>query len=155
MAKVATVPAPIPAHDLSNGLSIDKNIFPDGLRTSGQHNPIYSRLRSYSEFPRTVTGPTVWRAEDYKHNPERWTHGFSGEEIAELSKAADDFIASKTPLTGITKELFPLPHLASLFGIVKKELLNGRGFILFKGIPVQDWSLEKSAVSEGNRHRHS
>ena len=146
MAPALIDTSPAPPHTFA-GATANKSLFPDGLKTSGQHNPIYSRLRPYSNFPKEISGPTVWKAEDYRDNPERWTHVFSDEEIAELSKAADDFISSGTPLTGITKALFPLPKLGAFLGTVNKELLNGKGFILFKGVPVQDWSLEKSAVA--------
>ena len=56
-------------------------------------------------------------------------------------------MSSGVPLTGITKELFPLPTLESFFRAVRNELINGKGFILFKGIPVEEWGLEKCAVS--------
>jgi hypothetical protein len=77
--------------------------FPDGLKTSGQHPPVYSQVRPYKEFPKVHTGPTVWKAEDYRENPELWTHRFSPEEIAEISAASDGFIQKGTPLTGICK----------------------------------------------------
>lgn len=125
---------------------VSKAIFPDGLRTSGQHAPNYDLIRPYSDFPKEIAGPTVWKAEDYRNNPERWTHVFSDEEIAELGAAADAFIASSTPLTGMTKDLFPLPKLEKFFDAVRNEIVNGKGFILFKGIPVQEWGLLKSAV---------
>ncbi len=146
MAPALTEMAPEPPHLLS-GQAVSKAVFPDGLKTSGQHAPIYSRLRPYSDFPKEITGPTVWQAEDYKNNRERWTHVFSDEEIAELGAAADDFISAGTPLTGMSKEHFPLPRLQSFFGAVRNELVNGKGFILFKGIPVREWGLHKCAVS--------
>jgi hypothetical protein len=77
-------------------------IYPDGFKTSGQHPPLYEKLRPYSEFPREITGPTVWKAEDYRNNPERWVHVFTSEEVAELEVAIDKFIKVGTPLTGIT-----------------------------------------------------
>ena len=83
--------------------SVSKSIFPDGIKTSGQHPPLYEQLKPFDEFPSEISGPTVWNAEDYKHNPERWTHHFSEDEVSELSKAADDFRAAGTPLTGISK----------------------------------------------------
>lgn len=135
----------VPQAPSSDGISKIK--FPDGLVTSGQHNPIASLVRPYSDFPKEITGPTVWKAEDYRDNPERWVHVFSDEEIAELGKAADDFIAAGHPLTGMTKALFPLPKLELFFGAVRNEILNGKGFVLFKGVPVQDWGLHKSAVA--------
>ena len=78
-------------------------IFPDGIKTSGQHPPIYEQLRTYEDFPDEIIGPTVWDAEDYRNNPERWTHWLSEGEIAELSDAADKFKAASIPLTGISK----------------------------------------------------
>ena len=80
-----------------------KDIFPDGIKTSGQHSPVYKDLRPYEEFPEEINGPTLWKAEDYKDNPERWTHYFTEKEIAELSEAADDFKAAGIPLIGISK----------------------------------------------------
>ena len=78
-------------------------VFPDGIKTSGQHPPLYEQLRSYDDFPEEITGATVWDAEDYKRNPERWTHWLTENEIEELSEAADEFRAATIPLTGISK----------------------------------------------------
>lgn len=80
-----------------------KAIFPDGIKTSGQTFPDYDKIKPFNEFPQEITGPTVWKAEDYSNNPERWTHVFSEDEVKEMSAAADAFMASGTPLTGICK----------------------------------------------------
>jgi hypothetical protein len=80
-----------------------RDLFPDGIRTSGQHPPLYDVLRPYAEFPKEIEGPTVWRREDYVDHPDRWTHRFTPEEVEELGAEADKFIASGTPLTGISK----------------------------------------------------
>ena len=40
-----------------------------------------------------------------------------------------------------------MPKLEEFFGAVRREILNGKGFILFKGVPVQEWGLEKSATA--------
>lgn len=74
-----------------------------GIKTSGQHPPLYDQLKPYSEFPKEITGPTVWTAEDYANNPERWTHDFTKDELAEMSDAADSFLAGTVPLTHISK----------------------------------------------------
>lgn len=82
---------------------VDLKVFPDGIKTSGQHPPIDSLIRPYSEFPKVISGKTVWKAEDYQNNPERWVRHFTEDDIEELSIAADRFIAEKIPLTGISK----------------------------------------------------
>lgn len=146
---------------------VSRDIFPDGVKTAGmyplgqllqcnisltmiiigQHPPLYDQIYPYSQFPKRIDGPTKWNPEDYSNNPERWVHRFTEAELAELSKTADAFIASKIPLTGITKENFPLPGLTSLLEETREHLLNGKGFNLFKGFPVEEWGNHKSAVA--------
>lgn len=105
MAPALLESLPVAAQQLLSPLQkgVDVKIFPDGIKTSGQHPPTPSALRPYSEFPKQITGKTVWRAEDYTNNPERWVHRFTAEEIEELSEASDKFIADGTPLTGISQ----------------------------------------------------
>ena len=148
MAPSLTSPAPQAPHTLTPPTTkAPKTIFPDGLRTSGQHEPIYTLLHPYTSFPRHISGPTAWNAGDYAPHPSRWTHVFSAAEIAELSTAADAFLSSGTPLTGITSAKFPLPQFSTFLGPLRKELIDGKGFILFKGLPVQEWGNRKSAVA--------
>jgi hypothetical protein len=99
--------------------------------------------RSITHTPK----PTAWSRDEYKNNPERWTHPFSEEEVKEISDAADAFISSGTPLTGITKENFHLPQFSKFLEPLRRELIDGKGFILFKGLPVTEWGNRKSAVA--------
>jgi Taurine catabolism dioxygenase TauD, TfdA family len=144
MAPGITENQPVAAHQLDGA---SKAIFPDGIKTSGQHPPLYAQLKSFEDFPKEIVGPTVWEAKDYTNNPERWVHHFDAGEIVELSQSADNFIASGTPLTGISQSNFPLPQLSKLLKSVRHELVDGKGFILFKGFPVDDWGNHKSAVA--------
>jgi len=124
-----------------------RDVFPDGIRTSGQHPPLYDQLKPFEQFPEQIAGPTLWKKDEYIDHPERWVHEFSPEEIKEMNDAADGFLASSIPLTGITKDNFKLPQLSNFLGSVRSELINGKGFILFKGFPVRDWGNHKSAVA--------
>lgn len=121
--------------------------FPDGLKTSGQHPPLYDHLFPYTAFPKSITGPTVWRPEEYVAHPDRWIHCLSPVEVEELSTAADRFLARGLPLTGIRPADFPLPTFASSLADTRTELLDGRGFMLYKGLPVREWGTHKSAVA--------
>lgn len=102
MAPVMFETAATPAHQLKT-TPVSRDLFPDGLKTTGQHPPLYDQLKPFSQFPKEITGPTAWKAEEYTDSPEKWTHRFTEEEVVELSDAADAFIASKTPLTGISR----------------------------------------------------
>lgn len=101
MAPAATSSLPTAPHDLGEPISWD--LFPDGLKTTGQHPPLYDHIIPFDKFPNQIDGQTVWKAEDYRENPEKWTHVFTQDQIDELSTASDAFLASKTPLTGISK----------------------------------------------------
>ncbi|KAF2752019.1 Clavaminate synthase-like protein [Sporormia fimetaria CBS 119925] len=150
---------PIPPHELHTSSITTRNIqsfpnhkapkqiYPDGIKTSGQHAPIYSLLRPYSDFPQEITGRTVWRAEDFRSTPERWTHVFTDSENAEIGAAADAFLASGTPLTGISQSNFHLPTFGPFLASLRDDLLNGKGFILFKNLPVTEWGTRKAAVA--------
>jgi hypothetical protein len=123
------------------------DLFPDGLITSGQHPPNYNLVRPYEDFPKEITGPTVWHAADYVDNEDSWTHSFTDDEVAEIGATSDAFIDSGTPLTGITKARFPLPTLAKRMDALREDLLNGKGFFRFRNLPVRQWGLHKSAVA--------
>lgn len=90
-------------HTFSKNEAAPRDTFPDGIRTSGQHPPLYNVLKPYSEFAKEISGPTVWSAEEYVNNPERWVHRFTADEIEELGETTDRFLASGVPLTGISK----------------------------------------------------
>ena len=134
-------------HPSKSNNDAPRHIFPDGIRTSGQHPPLYDVLKPYSAFPKEITGPTVWQRSEFESRPDRWVHPFTPEEIAELSATADAFIASSTPLEGISRSNFPLPTLSKTLTTLREDLLNGKGFILFKNFPAQLWSPQKNAVA--------
>jgi hypothetical protein len=102
-----------------------RHIFPDGVRT----------------------GPTVWHASDFISHPDRWIHPLTLSEISDLSLAADAFIASGQPLTGISQSIFPLPTLSGTLATLRDSLLNGKGFTLLKNFPTHLWSPHKTAVA--------
>ena len=85
---------------------VDITSFPDGIKTTGQQPPLYELLRPYSDFPKRISGKTVWQREDYLGSPEKerqWKHPLTKEEINELSIATDQFLTSGRPLTGLSK----------------------------------------------------
>ena len=130
-----------------------REIFPDGIRTSGQHEPAYSLLHPYSSFPDQITETTAWKPDDFTGKSDKWVHRFTTEEIEELGQAADRFLESRTPLTGISKGNFPLPNLSQTLTLLRDDLLNGKGFVLFKGFPVEQWGNHKSAVVSAHLRR--
>jgi hypothetical protein len=128
----------------------DMSVFPDGIKTSGQLDPIYDQLYPYSAFPKEIppSAPTIWESSDYQNNPALWQHPFAPEELDTLSKAADEFMTQGLPLTAISPSNFVLSaDFAKKLSAMRNELLDGKGFLLYKGFPVEEWGSHKSGVA--------
>ena len=111
-----------------------------------------SRPRS-KPYPPPIAGAAHWYgpvlAED-----RRWIWTLSVAEIAELEAAADSFEASGLALEHISTVNFPLPGLATKLQDTLTELLEGRGFVMIKGLPVQCYTLRRSALIYLGLGRH-
>ncbi|KAM3503831.1 hypothetical protein MY10362_003945 [Beauveria mimosiformis] len=126
---------------------IDRKAFPDGLRTSGQHPPIESQIRPFEAFPTEITGPTVWEGREMATRHDEWAHHWTESELNELLQAVNAFTVSGIPLININKHNFHIPNVTRTLQAVRHDILNGRGFVLFRGLPVQEWGRQKAAVA--------
>ncbi|WWC70478.1 uncharacterized protein I206_104429 [Kwoniella pini CBS 10737] len=115
--------------------------------TSGQHEPVESLVQAYSSFPREVTGPTVWRREEYIDHPDLWKKTWTAEQIKDLETSYEGFLKTGLDLPQITRETFPLsPSVTSFLIGIREHIVNGPGFILIQGLPVAEWSIHKAAA---------
>jgi len=103
--------------------------------------------------PRTIEGASAWVGEMIQNNPS-WILHWNSEQISELEMAADHFLSSGIALEDITPESFPLKKLTPFINSVLNELLVGRGFVMLRGLPIENWSLEKSAAVYMGLGRH-
>jgi len=71
--------------------------------TQGQSDVLFDLVQPYSNFPRKIAGPTVWKADDFRSKPDLWKKQWSDEQIADLQHAYDRFKASGKPITSISK----------------------------------------------------
>lgn len=93
-----------------------------------------------------VTGPSVWRGSELAGRSE-WLRPFSASEIGEIDGAVRAFVASGRPLESISPASFPLPAFGATLKAILAELLEGRGFILLRGLPVEKWSRVEQAAA--------
>ncbi|WOO78270.1 Taurine hydroxylase-like protein SAT17 [Vanrija pseudolonga] len=115
--------------------------------TSGQHEPVFSLLEPYDNFPKQITGPTVWTREELLENPSYWKHQWTDELIAEVEEAHAAFEATGKPITAITKDTWHFgPKVHAFLRDIRASLIDGRGVALLQGLPVDRWSVEKSAA---------
>jgi alpha-ketoglutarate-dependent taurine dioxygenase len=83
-----------------------------------------------------LTGPDVWRGADLTATPERWLRRFTSDELAALDDAAAQLRSTGWPATPFAP--CAAPAIAELAASVRDELLFGRGFVLLRGLPVDD-----------------
>lgn len=96
-----------------------------------------------SKIPTAYTGPQAWLGPDMASRPGEWLHHWTPDEIAEI-EAAVDAVADQDILT-ITADDFPLPSIHATLTKIKSDILHGRGFSLLRGLPVDEWSIDKTA----------
>jgi hypothetical protein len=80
-----------------------------------------------------------WRAEDVS-DPAAWTEILSPAEVAEVEAALAVARARSGDMLQIGKAEFPLPTLAPRLKAIERELMEGRGFVLIRGLPRARWS---------------
>ena len=80
------------------------------------------------------------------HGPELaarggWVHEFTEAEIDELAAAADAVMDQDT--AQLRADAFDLPRLDPVLARNRAVLLDGRGFVVLRGLPVQDWPMAR------------
>lgn len=76
-----------------------------------------------------------------------WIDALRPAELAELHAATTGWLRSGAELGTLTREAFPLPTLAPRIAQWQRELLDGRGFVLLRGLPVAGWGRLHCAVA--------
>jgi hypothetical protein len=86
-----------------------------------------------------VGGPAAWRGVELQHDPS-WAIRLDEAGRAELLAALARVDRADAELPGITRSDFPLPTLGPLLEALVDELVDGRGFALIRGVPIEGLS---------------
>ncbi len=89
-----------------------------------------------------VSGRAAWRGDGLAD--EAWSRAFGSGELAEIENGLAVAEASGKPLSSWKREDVPWPGLAALLESGRRELIDGRGFLLLRGIPVERWGRERN-----------
>jgi Taurine catabolism dioxygenase TauD, TfdA family len=93
-----------------------------------------------------VEGPSAWTAADMRQREAEWTYRLTPAEVAELETATASVRARGLDIAAIRRADFPLPALGPVLERLRDEVLNGRGFVLLRGVPVENRPLDESAT---------
>jgi hypothetical protein len=102
--------------------------------------------RTIEGLPPPVEGPAVWYGPDMAKRTE-WVHALSAEDLGEIELAMRPLADAQADIARITKADFPLPKLAPKLARICNEVVNGRGFALMRGLPVDRWSIREAATA--------
>jgi hypothetical protein len=101
---------------------------------------------SVNTLPAEICDASAWYGSHLKESSD-WIKLLTEAEIAEVESAAEELAQSSFDPTSIDTEVFPLPTLAPRLRQLLKEVLNGRGFVLIKALPVERWTRRKAAIA--------
>lgn len=93
-----------------------------------------------------VIDPAGWTREELAAS-EDWIHELSEAEIADLDAAVAGVREKGLGLTDIAKADFPLPVLGPVMDAIAREVIDGRGFVLIRGVPVARYSRLEAAIA--------
>ena len=97
-------------------------------------------------LPPEVEDRSAWYGAKLAKSDE-WITLLSDAEIAEIELVIERLKKSPVELTTITGEHVQLPTLGLRLHDMLGEVLNGRGFVLIKGLPVQRWTRREAAIA--------
>lgn len=90
-----------------------------------------------------IDEPCAWTAADFA-NDESWIEVWTPEELGEIDRALKIFQQQKLNWYEIDRDSFALPKAGERLKRVAGELENGRGFVLLRGLPIQNYTLEET-----------
>jgi hypothetical protein len=85
-------------------------------------------------LPQVLETSCEWKAEDVADSSD-WIEHLSASEIDEIDRALALAREKSSDLLEIGKDDFPLPTLSGKIARIERELIDGRGFVLIRGLP--------------------
>lgn len=109
--------------------------------------PDNAGIRSVADLPPPPSDASVWYGPEMARRPDIWIRPFSEAEIAEIEAAMRPLVDGAIDIASITRADFPLPTLGPVLERMREaDIVNGRGFVLLRGLPVGRWTIRESAT---------
>src|SRR3954454_13647976 len=96
---------------------------------------------------RLIEGPSAWVGSDMRGREAEWSYRLAPSEIAEIEAALKMVRGRGLDIADIRRDDFPLPTLGPVLDRLRAEVLEGRGFVLLRGVPVEDRPISESATA--------
>ena len=97
-------------------------------------------------LPRSISGPSAWVGPDMQSRQSQWLYTLTAEDIDDLENAARHYLSLNRDIGEVTKTDFPLQRFAAHLDLMKTKLLEGHGFEVLRGLPVEHYTQETAAA---------
>jgi len=97
-------------------------------------------------LPPEIHGPSAWYGPNLAVRDD-WIEPLSEAEINEVERAARRLADAEVEIATIRRDDFPLPTLGPRLRRMLGEVLNKRGFVLIRGLPIERWSQQEAAIA--------
>jgi hypothetical protein len=92
-----------------------------------------------------VEGPSAWVGADLARRPAEWSYCLSAAELAEIEAAVAS--VRDRDIATLRRTDFPLPTLGPVLDELRQQVLEGRGFVLIRGLAVEGRPIAESAAA--------
>ena len=97
-----------------------------------------------NELPPEVEDRSAWYGSELTDDTD-WIEQISTDEIGEVENAVREL--ERSGIEAIASEPPPLPIFAPRLRGILDEVLNGRGFVLIRRLPVESWTRRQAAIA--------
>lgn len=110
--------------------------------------------RPHEGVPRQpIESPAAWRGPEVMRD-DSWVAHFTDADIAEIEAAVAGVQSRGGSLATTGRDEFPLPTLAPRIAGWARELRDGRGFLLLRGLPVERWGEDAASLAYWGLGQH-
>ncbi len=113
---------------------------------SGQFGTWRKAVRKPGRAGEPVVDPAGWEPEALTAADD-WYYRLTAADNAEIANAVEAIERRGIDIVEMTRADFPLPRLHGLLADVRRELLDGRGLAVLRGLPVAEWGRRRAAIA--------
>lgn len=105
----------------------------------------HKRIRAEALKP--VIDPAGWTREELTRDQKHWMYELTTQQIAEIDAAVAAIEKRGTEIADVRGREMDLPTLRPTLDRLNEELIDGRGVVLIRGVPVHRYSRLQSAIA--------
>src|ERR1700720_1414557 len=98
------------------------------------------------ELPPEIDNSSAWYGPKVVDRAQ-WIEPLTPGELAEIESASHLLAQAEIDWQTISHDDFPLPAIKQRLSGILHEILEGRGFVLLRGLPVERWGRRLSAIA--------